>query len=160
MCCIHSGNALGFTPIYEETLKRIQQKTSTLSIKNIADVIRTAYTNARNAKLNSDILSTIGLDLQGYYSSNRMLAPEIVVNVAQAMQQYNYGVSVLIAGVDEYGGHIYRVDNPARVESYDSIGHCAIGSGDIHAISTFIGNNYDPKLDLNHVVAMTYEAET
>ena len=65
----------------------------------------------------------------------------------------------MVAGVDESGGHIYRIDNPGRVESYDTIGHCAIGSGDLHAVSTFIGNDYDPKLDVDHIVAMTYEAK-
>jgi len=101
----------------------------------------------------------MGLNLQSFYQLNKSLASEIVANLATAMKQYTYGVSILIAGVDESGGHIYRIDNPGRVESYDTIGHCTIGSGDLHAVSTFIGNDYDPNLDVDHVVAMTYEAK-
>ena len=159
--CVAStaGNALGFVPIYEETLRTIKQSNTKINIPDIAEIVKVAYTNARNAKLEQDILTTVGLSLQSFHQSNRSLSPEIVANLAQAMQQYNYGVSVLIAGVDENGSHIYRVDNPARVESYDTIGHCAIGSGDLHAVSTFIANDYDPKLDLDHIVAMTYEAK-
>ena len=118
--CVAStaGNALGFVPICEETLRAIKQNKNVLSIQNIAEIIKVAYTSARNAKLEQDILSTIGLTLRDFYQANRSLAPEIVANAVQAMQQYNYGVSVLIAGVDASGNHIYRVDNPGRVESY------------------------------------------
>lgn len=154
-----AGNALGFVPIYEETIRMITQSKTTPSIHNIAEMVRLAYVAARNAKLEQDILTTIGLTLQTFYQLNRSLAPEIIANLAQAMQQYNYGVSIIVAGVDDSGSHIYRIDNPARIESYDTIGHCAIGSGDLHAVSTFIANDYDPKLDLDHVVAMTYEAK-
>jgi 20S proteasome alpha/beta subunit len=77
------------------------------------------------------------------------------------MTQYNYGygLSLLIAGVDSSGAHIYRIDNPGRMEIFDTIGHCSIGSGQLHAISTFVANDYTYDLDLNHVVALTYEAK-
>jgi 20S proteasome alpha/beta subunit len=75
------------------------------------------------------------------------------------MGQFEYELSILIAGVDSSGGHIYRIDNPGRMEIFDSIGHCSIGSGELHAISTFVANDYNVDLDLNHVVALTYEAK-
>lgn len=159
--CVAStaGNALGFVPIADEAIRTITQNKTKQNIRNIAEFVRLAYINARNSKLEQEILSTVGLNLQTYYQANRTLAPEIVANLAQAMQQYNYNLSILIAGVDEEGNHIYRIDNPGRIESYDTIGHCSIGSGELHAISTFIANDYDPKFDLDHVVAMTYEAK-
>ncbi|MDE0266315.1 MAG: hypothetical protein OXK17_04735 [Thaumarchaeota archaeon] len=159
--CVAStaGNALGLAPIHEEIMKAGRSTETCESIQQIAEMARMAYVNARNAKLEQDILATIGLNLQGFYQANRSLAPEMVANIAQAMQQYNYNVSILIAGVDRLGGHIYRIDNPGRLESYDAIGHCAIGSGDLHSISTFIANDYDPELDTDHVAAMTYEAK-
>jgi hypothetical protein len=45
------------------------------------------------------------------------------------------------------------------METFDAIGYCAIGTGELHAISTFVANEYTPTLDLNHVVALTYEAK-
>ncbi len=159
--CVASmaGNVLGFVPIYDEALCMIQQSKTTMPIQHIAEIVKTAYVNARNAKLEQEILAPIGLNLQSFYKANRSLSPELIANLTQSMNQYDYGVSILIAGVDESGGHIYRIDNPARVESYDTVGRCAIGSGVLYAISTFIGNDHDPKLDVDHVVAMTYEAK-
>jgi phage baseplate assembly protein W len=45
-----------------------------------------------------------GLNLQLFYQSNRGLAQEIVAQTIQAMAAYNYGLSILIAGVDSSGG--------------------------------------------------------
>lgn len=45
------------------------------------------------------------------------------------------------------------------METFDAIGHCAIGLGELHAISTFVANDYTPTLDHNHVLALTYEAK-
>ena len=75
------------------------------------------------------------------------------------MSQYNYGLSLLLAGVDNTGAHVYRLDNPGRMEVYDSLGYCAVGSGELHAISTFVANDYRHDLDLDHVLALTYEAK-
>ena len=159
--CVASsaGNALGFVPIYEEVVRTIGQTSSEHSIHSIAEITKNAYVRARNDKLEQEILSTMGLSLNDFYQGNRTFAPEITANLAQSMQQYNYGLAIVIAGVDESGCHIYRIDNPGRMDSYDTIGHCAIGTGELHAISTFIANDYDSKLDVNHVVAMTYEAK-
>jgi 20S proteasome alpha/beta subunit len=76
------------------------------------------------------------------------------------MQQYNYSLWIMLAGVDEAGGHIYRIENPATKHCFDAIGYHAIGSGDIHAIATFIGNNYEVKnTTLQRGLALTYEAK-
>jgi len=154
-----AGNALAYTPIHLETLKLLQQDSTTPDIQRIAELIRRSYVKARNEKLEQDILVKVGLNLKTYYEKNQIISPNIVANVAQAMNLYNFNLSILVAGIDSNGPHIFRVDNPGRIETYDSVGHCSVGSGELHAISTFIANDYDPNLDLDHVVAMVYEAK-
>ncbi len=154
-----AGSALAFTPILEQAQSILGQDKSPPNIQRIAEVIRQCYINSRNAKLEQDILAKIGLSMQSFYQANRTFAPEIIANVIQAMNQYNLDLSIIVAGVDTSGPHIYRIDDPGRIESFDSIGHCSVGSGELHAISTFIANDYDPNLDLDHVVAMVYDAK-
>jgi len=154
-----AGSALAFTPILEQAQSTLQQDKSPPNIQRIAEVIRQCYIVARNAKLEQDILAKIGLNMQTFYQANRTFAPEIVANVVQAMNQYNLNLSIIVAGVDTSGPHIYRIDDPGRIESFDSIGHCSVGSGELHAISTFIANDYDLNLDLDHVIAMVYDAK-
>lgn len=153
-----AGSALAFTPIYTNTMTEVQTK-NVREIRQIADIVRSQYVKMRNQKLEQEILGNIGINLQTFYQSNRALSPEIVANVVQSMAQYNYGLSILVAGVDTSGGHIYRIDNPGKMEVFDAIGHCAVGSGELHAISTFVANDYTSDLDLDHIVALTYEAK-
>jgi 20S proteasome alpha/beta subunit len=153
-----AGSALAYTPIFRESQIEISNQ-STNDILSIAETTRLHYVTNRNKKMDQDILSKIGINLQSFYASNRALAQEVVAQTIQAMAAYNYNLSILITGVDTSGGHIYRIDNPGRLETFDVIGHCAIGSGELHAISTFVANDYTPTLDLNHVLELTYEAK-
>lgn len=154
-----SGNALAYTPIHQETMKQMREDSKTPNIQRIADLVRKSYVKVRNEKLEQDILVKIGLNMQTFYDRNLKINPSIVANLAQAMTLYDFRLSILVAGFDSTGPHIFRVDNPGRIETYDAIGHCSIGSGELHSISTFIANDYSPDLDLDHVVAMVYEAK-
>jgi hypothetical protein len=158
--CVAStaGSALAYTPVHVDAKIEIQ-KQNTHDIKQIAEIIRNQYVIKRNQKLDQDILGKIGLNLQTFYNINRTIAPEIVAQIYQGMVAYSYQLSILVSGVDLSGPHIYRIDNPGRMEIFDAIGNCAVGSGELHAISTFVANDYTPNLDLNHVVALTYEAK-
>jgi hypothetical protein len=56
--------------------------------------------------------------------------------------------------------HIYRIENPAVKNNFDAIGYHAIGSGDIHALSTFIVNKYEVKnTPLRRGLALAFEAK-
>ena len=153
-----AGSALAYTSIHREAQIEILRE-NTKQISRIGEITRLAYVKMRTQKLEQDILAKIGLTLQQFYQLNRSLAPEIIANAVQAMSDYPYNLSIVIAGVDSSSSHIYRIDNPGRIETFDSIGHCAVGSGELHALSTFVANDYTPDLDLDHVVALTYEAK-
>jgi 20S proteasome alpha/beta subunit len=136
-----AGSALAYTPIYVNAKNQIIVSNSQ-EISQIADINRQLYMSMRNQKMEQDILIRLGLTLQNFYSMNTTLSPQIVAHATQAMSQYDYGLSILIAGVDSTGAHIYRIDNPARMEIFDALGHCSIGSGELHSISTFVASDY------------------
>lgn len=151
-----AGSALAFTNVLKIARPQLE---GLHDIGDIVETLRKAYADVRNKKLDEDILGKIGLTMQDYYDRNQSLSQQIVAQVVDAMAKYNYNLSILVTGVDDKGAHIYRIDNPGRAEPFDAVGYCAVGSGELHALSTFIANDYDPYLDLNHVAAMTYEAK-
>ena len=65
------------------------------------------------------------------------------------MQRYNYQLWILIAGVDDHGSHLWHIENPGSKECLDNIGFHAVGSGQHHAVSTFITNEFEPIIDLS-----------
>jgi hypothetical protein len=153
-----AGSALRYTPIYTNVRNQIQL-TNMKDISQIAETNRQLYMQMRNGKMEQSILAAYGLSLQNFYQINQTLSPQILAQVAQAMSLFDYELTILIAGTDDFGSHIYRIDNPARMEIFDSLGHCSVGSGELHSISTFIANDYTVDLDVNHVTALTYQAK-
>lgn len=154
-----AGSAIAFTGILRIAKPEIDKLANPKRIYDIVEIIRKSYEEVRKKKMEEDILGKIGLSLKDFYAGNQVISPQIVNLTVDAMAKYNYNLIILVAGVDDSGPHIFRIDNPGRADPFDSIGYCAIGSGDLHAISTFIANDYDPNLDLDHIAAMTYEAK-
>lgn len=154
-----AGSAIAFTNILRLAQPEIDKLVMPRKIPEIVEIIRKCYEDVIKDKLEEDILAKIGLSLQEFYEGNQTISPQIINLTVDAMAKYNYNLVILVAGVDDHGPHVYRIDNPGKVDPFDAIGYCAIGSGDIHAVSAFIANDYDPNLDLNHIAAMTYEAK-
>jgi len=153
-----AGSAIAFTEVLRNAKPQIE-KLANNDIHAIVEIIRQNYQVQRMKKVEEEILAKIGLTLKNFYEANQVLSPQIVQTVIDAMAKFNYGLTILVAGVDNSGPHVYRIDNPAKADCFDAIGYCAIGSGDLHSLTTFIANDYDPNLDLNHICAMTFESK-
>ena len=154
-----AGSAIALTPILQK-VKTLTLQSPAKDIPTLAEQTRLAYEQVRNEKLNEEILSSYGLNLQSFYQANMALNQQLMALLIQRMQQYNYNLWVLLAGVDDNGGHIFRIENPAVKYCYDSIGYHAIGSGEIHAAMTFIANDFKTKdTPLNRGLTLSYEAK-
>lgn len=153
-----AGSALAYTPIFREARAEIE-KASVTDIGQIVDHTKNAYIKMRNKKVDEQILASIGLNLTSFYQMNQALQPSIAQALLQSISKFNYALWILIGGVDDNGGHIFRMENPGRYECFDVIGFHAIGSGEHHAISTFIANDFESNIDLKHGLAITFEAK-
>jgi 20S proteasome alpha/beta subunit len=153
-----AGSALAYTPIFREARAEIE-KASVTDIGQIVDHTKNAYIKMRNKKVDEQILASIGLNLASFYQMNQALQPSIAQALLQNISKFNYALWILIGGVDDNGGHIFRMENPGRYECFDVIGFHAIGSGEHHAISTFIANDFESNIDLKHGLAITFEAK-
>ncbi len=153
-----AGSALAITPIVQEVGNAIVTN-PTKEIDKIVEFTRTAYLNARNKKLEEEVLFPFGITLQNFYQAQQGLNANLVNVIIQNMAKYDYRLSMIIAGVDEKGCHIYRMENPGKVFNFDSIGYLAVGSGEIHATSAFIANNHASDVSLNKGLAIAFEAK-
>lgn len=71
---------------------------------------------------------------------------------------YNYGLDILLAGVDTEA-HIYTIRNPGQIDCFDALGYNAIGSGELHAMSTFISSGCSPIMSTNRTAYLVFEAK-
>jgi len=153
-----SGSAIAFTPLLRDVTIEIRRE-STKDIDKIVELIRRSYLKIRNKRIEEEVLFPIGLTLQDYYRNQQGLNQQVISVALQNMARYDYELWILIAGVDDKGPHISRMENPGRTLNYDSIGYCAIGSGEPHAITTFIARGYGSKATLERGLATAFEAK-
>ncbi len=67
-------------------------------------------------------------------------------------------LEVLIAGVDSYGPHIFKIEEGDYVPT-DSIGYDAVGSGFESANWTLMHQSYDPRKEMSYSLFMTTYAK-
>jgi len=147
-----------------ELLRRARAKLAThaiTGIEEIAKIVGGVYKEYRSEQIENIWLKPRNLTLDLFYKEGKCLnlPKELALALDGQMIQYNLGVELIIAGVDDAGGHLYSILNPGIYYCHDKIGYVAIGSGAMHAISSFIVNNYSVDFRLNNGAYIAFEAK-
>ena len=153
-----SGSAIAFTPLFREVSAEILRE-GTKDVDRIVELIRMSYLKIRNKRAEEEVLFPIGLTLEKFYENQQTLNQQVIATGLQNLARYDYRLWLLVGGVDDKGAHITRIENPGKILPYDSIGYHAIGSGESHALSTFIVSGYGPKATLQRGLAVAFEAK-
>jgi len=107
---------------------------------DMAAALSQHYEAVRRESMEQELLRPRGLDLTTFYANHANLSPQITMMLDQQMAQHNLGVELLLAGVDDNGGHVFTIHNPGGPElQHDVIGYAATGSGAIHAVQSMVG---------------------
>ncbi len=129
-------------------------------VSNIAERLAEKYVQLRRTELENQVLSTRGLDFQTFYRAHQGLNPQVVMMLDQQMAQLNLGVELILAGVDGSGAHLYSIHNPGKpTHDHSVIGHCAVGSGGIHALQAMIGFRHSPESGLRDTLFRVYSSK-
>jgi hypothetical protein len=153
-----AGDALIGTRLARDTAAALFATSPPLG--EVAQRLAQNYESVRHQRLESQILSPRGLSLQSFYGAHQSLNPQITMLIDQAMNNYNLGVELLLAGVDPTGAHIHSIHNPGKADlQHDVIGYAAIGSGAIHAIQSMIGFRHSPGAGFKEAVFRVYASK-
>jgi len=154
-----AGDALA----HADLCRNVRSRISGLSrprIATITEEVRKGYVAQRLETIEQRFLESRSWKLKQFYEEYaRTLPPDIVITLDHQIANYDYGLSILIAGVDTDEAHIYGIRHPGETDCYDSLGYHAIGIGAMHAISSLITNGCLPSVDVKHAVYYTYEAK-
>lgn len=155
-----AGDALAPSDLFELARQKITQSKHTHQISEIVTILKESYVELRDKKIEDFILKPAGISsIETFYKSQQFMHPEIVLKTFEEIKKFDFGVQLLIGGVDNSGSHIYAIDNPGFSFNLDSLGYDAIGSGENHAILTFIGANYHSKTSFEEALYLTYKAK-
>lgn len=151
-----SGLALQSLPIFESISNQLKEPHT---INNVANIGTSVFVQNRTNVINQTFLNKFGLSLNQFLRTQRILDPTTVQRINDGLNSYKYDLSLIIAGVDELGPHIYSIEDPGSLSLHDSLGHCSIGSGNVQSFSTFISNEYHSDMKLHEVVSIVFDAK-
>lgn len=155
-----AGQVLPATEIFKRAKSKLVSSSIT-SIEEVTKIVCTAYKEYRTEQIEERWLRPRGLSVDLFYKGGKSLSlpKELSLLMDREMIKYQLKVDIIIAGVDDTGGHLYTISNPGTYNYHDRIGYVAIGSGGMHAISTFIFNNFSVDFGINEGVYYSIEAK-
>ena len=155
-----AGDALAYCELFSQHKKLLKGQAKT-AVSEIIEGIKEAYRAKRNNRIIDETLKLRGFDsIDDFYAGgNQRLPSDIFYIIDREIVQYDFGLSLIVSGIDEDGAHIYAVENPGTHRCHDSIGYYIIGSGVQHAQASFISQEYTSSFSLNKAVYCVYEAK-
>jgi len=130
-------------------------------ISDFAEHVRQRFVDTRRRLANEHILEPRGISFQDFYMGGLInrLPGDLALVLDSQVQSMELGVTVLLAGVDQTGAHIYAVADPGTCACYDRVSYHAIGSGHRHALLTLVGYNQHRSVGVNQTVFNVYCAK-
>ena len=94
-----------------------------------------------------------------YKEGISLLPPDLFNVIDNQFSRYDFGLELLVVGIDSSGAHIHTIRNPGLDDCFDSLGFHAIGVGALHAIQHFIASRYKTSYNLDEAISVVYAAK-
>jgi len=160
-CCaaLTAGDALAHTELFNMVVDEIHQLKSP-QVSEIVEKVKHCYKTIRDKEIREKILNPRGFQHIGeFYRVQRELIPDVALTIQAQMEQYDYGLDILVSGANRGKASIYGIVNPGTSNCFDAVGFHAIGSGLPHAINTLISRECHQGISLEEGILITYEAK-
>jgi len=154
-----AGDALIHAEILGNAKAEIRSK-SVSQVPQIVEMVKESFVEERKKRFEEKALRPRGITLEEFYGGRqRGLDANIIMRLDRQLEDAKLDLQVIVAGVDQNGGHVYALVDPGTAQCFNGLGFCGIGSGYPHAMSVLIFNNFNPSLPLNRAVYLVYEAK-
>lgn len=154
-----AGDATRAIEIFRTVKPRISSEPDS-SVRDIAGLVCEEYEKLRSQKVDSIHFKPRGMTRESFYKEYAKQLPEtLAMFLDKSVFQEELGINLIIAGVDDSGGHIFGISDPGNMECYDSIGYHSIGIGQPHVLNSLIGRKASTSDSLLTCLYNVYEAK-
>jgi len=130
------------------------------SIESIAEDAKKHYQVLRAEKAEEFFLNPRTITKEVFYTKGAGIFPPDLFNLIDSQFiRFDFGLDLLIVGVDELGAHIYTVRNPGTIDCFNTLGFHAIGVGELHAVQVFIAHRYNKSYTMSEAINIVYAAK-
>ena len=154
-----AGDALAHTELFSMVQEEIT-KLKAPPVLVVVDKIKECYQRIRKNEIREKILNPRGFDnFEDFYQAQRILVTDVALTIQSQIDNYEYGLAILVGGISENIAHIYGISDPGTSKCFDAIGFHAIGSGLPHAINTLIARGCHQDISIEEGLLIVYEAK-
>lgn len=162
--CAHScvvlsaGSALRQVDLIRGARAKVGQQREP-SVADVVEALKERFVETRRERAEDRYLKPLGMSLAEFIAHQGRLPESQVLRLTRNIETEELDLELIIAGVDNTGGHLYYLRDPGVADCFDAIGFCAIGSGERHAELSFIRSGYSWKVALKRAVFLAYQAK-
>jgi len=128
-------------------------------IAEMANLYAKEFASHRRKEAEARLLAPLGLTFSSLIDRQDEMALSVVEDLNYKLQHHRLDAAAILAGIDQYGAHIYSVHDPGIETCHDREGFAAIGIGASHALSHFMFSKYMPMWSMPHALLLTYAAK-
>lgn len=164
MVAMISGDMALQTEIYLELLKSVKARIDAkpnewLPVQFVAEDYGRIYAEIRNRRSCRDFLTPLELNHDSFIQRQQQFHPDIAQQMTVDLLNYRMpSASVIIAGIDATGAHIYTAHN-GEVTCQNMIGFSCVGAGASVAQSSFMFQRYTSKASAARALYLVYAAK-
>lgn len=160
-----AGNGLYVSEIFRRA-RADYHGVDTVPVDQIAASLNSVYLQYRDEKLEEHVIRPmVGPDFMAFRARGGTLPaylqvqPGIYQQIVVQSSQFNLGVEIILAGIDEGGVHLYYLGHPGGLISFNKIGYNAVGSGATHVAIKFALELQHPNCGLAETLLNVYSAK-
>ena len=130
-------------------------------IATLSEQIKLQFCQVRIQRVNDLILGTRGIDFESFYQGGMInrFPGDLAMLIDSQVQKFALGTTILVAGVDDSGSHIYSIDDPGTMACFDRLGYHAIGMGHRHGVLELVSSGQHPSKSVEETIANVYRAK-
>lgn len=129
-------------------------------LNRIVEQTGRAFQEAREHQIVQNYLGRYGIrSMKHWHQVQRELRDGVATTLAAQIQAYKLDVQLMVAGISDGRAHLYVVNDSKGIEPRYMTGFCCVGSGWIHAATTFARYSYDMSFSLSEALYVAYEAK-
>jgi 20S proteasome alpha/beta subunit len=131
-------------------------------VQAVAEGTANRYAELRKEQTHNDVFRPRAITIDDFYQNGiqQQMNPVLVSQIDNYVANFDYAVSLLVAGVDDIGSHLFSIANPGGgFNDHQPIGYHAIGSGWIHALQSIIGFGHTGARGLHETIFTVYASK-
>jgi 20S proteasome alpha/beta subunit len=130
-----------------------------LEVKQVTEIYKEVQISSKQKRTEDVFLKPLGLSIETFLSRQKEMDSNLVESLTKEILNYEIpGFETIITGIDDYGCHIYVINN-SDYHCFDKVGFACIGIGARHASAQFMQARHGVGALLPETLLLTYSAK-